>query len=180
VDGNDWLRDAVERCGLTCDRVVIEVTERFEARTSSVVKSLKRLRQQGFKLAIDDVGTGNSGLEMLRRVGAEFVKIDRGIVHAAAGDTNSRAILMAMATYASQTGSFVIAEGIEDGPMLDFLLMIGHQDAGPNTIIHGGQGYGLGRPAPHVVTEAPDMLLHCSARRYASEEEAAAPLAPSA
>ena len=58
---------------------------------------------------------------MLRKVGAEFVKIDRSIVAAAAADPNARAVLMAMATYARQTGSFVIAEGIEDQETLDFL-----------------------------------------------------------
>lgn len=51
-------------------------TERFGGRTASVVKRLKQLRQQGFKIAVDDVGTGNSGLEMLRQIEPEFVKLD--------------------------------------------------------------------------------------------------------
>ena len=71
-------------------------------------------RRTGFKLALDDVGTGNSGLEMLRNVQADYVKIDGGIVTAAPTDHNARAVLMAMATYARQTGAYVIAEGIED------------------------------------------------------------------
>ena len=141
---------------------MIEVTERFGARTSSVIKSLQQLRRQGFKLAIDDVGTGNSGLEMLSSVGADFVKIDRGIVLAATTEAKARAVLMAMATYASQTGSFVIAEGIEDELTLDFLLTIERHDDQPNRIIHGGQGYGLGRPAAHVISRTPDMLSRSS------------------
>jgi diguanylate cyclase (GGDEF)-like protein len=161
--GNSWLREAVELAGLPCERVVIEVTERFGARASSVIKSLQHLREQGFKLALDDVGTGNSGLEMLGTIGAEFVKIDRGIVHSATTEPKARAVLMAMATYASQTGSFVIAEGIEDRTTLDFLLTIDHHDDQPQRIIHGGQGYGLGRPAPHVSAEPPDMLSHARA-----------------
>jgi diguanylate cyclase (GGDEF)-like protein len=166
--GNNWLREAVEEAGLACQRVVIEVTERFGARTSSVIKSLQHLRGQGFKLALDDVGTGNSGLEMLNRVGAEFVKIDRGIVHAATTESNARAVLMAMATYASQTGSFVIAEGIEDGTTLEFLLTIeDHDDDQRHKIIHGGQGYGLGRPASRVITQPPDLLTDSPARQPA-------------
>jgi diguanylate cyclase (GGDEF)-like protein len=148
---DDWLLRAVTAAGLEPGRVVIEVTERFSGRMASVLKSLRRLRAQGFKLALDDVGTGNSGLEMLREVGAEFVKLDRSIVAAAPAETNARAVLMAMTTFARQTGAYVIAEGIEDESLLDYVRQI--DDVLPRdiaTLIQGGQGYGLGRPSPTV------------------------------
>jgi EAL domain-containing protein (putative c-di-GMP-specific phosphodiesterase class I) len=110
-EDNDWLLEAVTASGLSPARIVIEVTERFSGRTGAVMKGLQRLREQGFKLALDDVGTGNSGLEMLRLLSAEFVKLDRSIVSAAPDEPNARGVLMAMATYARQTGAFVIAEG---------------------------------------------------------------------
>jgi diguanylate cyclase (GGDEF)-like protein len=143
-----WLLALVRDAGLAPDRVVIEVTERFGARTDAVVTCLRRLRAEGFGLALDDVGTGNSGLEMLQKVSADYVKIDRGIVLAAATDRSARAVLMAMATYARQTGAYVIAEGIEDQETLDFLAAIDDHDERPERIIQGGQGFGLGRPAP--------------------------------
>jgi EAL domain-containing protein (putative c-di-GMP-specific phosphodiesterase class I) len=158
VDGNDWFGDLVARSPLAPGRIVIEVTERFGGRSTSIIKSLWHLRELGFKLALDDVGTGNSGLEMLRKVGAEFVKIDRSIVSAATTERNARAVLMAMATYARQTGSFVIAEGIEDQETLDFLSEIDEQDLRPDRIIQGGQGYGLGRPGPQLESEPPRLL----------------------
>jgi len=158
--GNDWFRELIRRSPLVPERVVIEVTERFAGRGASIIKSLSRLREQGFKLALDDVGTGNSGLEMLRTVGAEFVKIDRSIVSAATIERNARAVLMAMATYARQTGSFVIAEGIEDQETLDFLSEIEDRDLRSDRIIQGGQGYGLGRPSPHLASEPPSLLRH--------------------
>jgi diguanylate cyclase (GGDEF)-like protein len=163
ADGNDWFRVLIERSALTPERVVVEVTERFAGRSTSIVKSLARLRDQGFKLALDDVGTGNSGLEMLRKVGADFVKIDRSIVSAATIERNARAVLMAMATYARQTGSFVIAEGIEDQETLDFLGQIDDADLRPDRIIQGGQGYGLGRPSPHLASQPPGLLPHAAA-----------------
>jgi EAL domain-containing protein (putative c-di-GMP-specific phosphodiesterase class I) len=88
--GNDWFSEAVTASGLSRERVVVEVTERFGGRTASVVKALESMRQMGFRIALDDVGTGNAGLEMLRRVGADFVKIDGGIVRAAAAEPNAR------------------------------------------------------------------------------------------
>jgi diguanylate cyclase (GGDEF)-like protein len=147
---NDWLLLAVEQAGLSRRRVVVEVTERFGGRTAAVVKCLKRLREQGFKTALDDVGTGNSGLEMLRKVDAEFVKLDRSIVTAAPTEPSARAVLMAMATFARQTGAFVIAEGIEDEDTLRFLRGIDDHDLHVDTIIQGGQGFQLGRPSTEM------------------------------
>jgi diguanylate cyclase (GGDEF)-like protein len=149
-DGNEWLLGGVERAGLAPDRVVVEVTERIGARTVPVIKSLDHLRELGFKLALDDVGTGNAGLEMLRKIGAEYVKLDQSIVVGAATEPNARAVLMAMATFARQTGAFVIAEGIEDEETLEFLRGVEALDARPGTIIQGGQGFKLGYPSPEM------------------------------
>ncbi|MDX6689248.1 MAG: hypothetical protein QOG15_705 [Solirubrobacteraceae bacterium] len=157
-DGNDWFCDAVKRAGLAPDRVVVEVTERFGGRSAAILATVRRLRAHGFKIAIDDVGTGNSGLEMLRTIQAEYVKIDRSIVVAAAGDPSARAVLMAMATYARMTGSFVIAEGIEELDTLDFLRAVEDSDTLHEHVIQGGQGYGLGRPHPHVPQQLPTLL----------------------
>jgi EAL domain-containing protein (putative c-di-GMP-specific phosphodiesterase class I) len=154
----DWLKLAVEDAGLSVDRVVVEVTERFAGRTASVIKGLERLRNHGFKLALDDVGTGNSGLEMLRKVGADYVKIDSSIVTAAAAEPNARAVLMAMATFASHSGSFVIAEGIEDSETLAFVLGIDDEGTRSGHVIQGGQGYGLGYPSPEAASEPPSLL----------------------
>jgi diguanylate cyclase (GGDEF)-like protein len=153
-----WLGPAVERAGLRPQDVVVEVTERFGGRTASVVKRLKQLRHQGFKIAVDDVGTGNSGLEILRTVEAEFVKLDRSIVVTAATEPSARAVLMAMATFARQTGAFVIAEGIENEDTLDFLRKVNERDPASSAIIQGGQGYGLGRPSCDLSPETPAML----------------------
>jgi len=144
---NDWVRLAVEGAGRSPSQVVIEVTERFGGRTAAVVKCLQRLRKQGFQIALDNVGTGNSGLEMLRKVEAEFVKLDPSIVIAAPTDPSARAVLLAMATFARQTGSFVIAEGVEDEETLRFLRSIDVQDLYADTIIQGGQGGELGSPS---------------------------------
>ena len=148
----------MEGAGLLPENVVIEVTERFQGRTASIIKSLRLLREQGFKLAIDDVGAGNAGLEMLREVGAEFVKIDRGIIVAAPTEQNARGVLRAMATFARQTGAFVIAEGIEGEETLEFLRELDHGLDDSEAIVQGGQGFGLGRPTMGVPSTDPPLL----------------------
>jgi diguanylate cyclase (GGDEF)-like protein len=162
AEGNDWLLAAVEHAGFSPRQVVIEVTERFGGRTVPVIKTLRRLRQQGFLLAIDDVGTGNSGLEMLSKLEAEFVKLDQSIVTGATTEPGARAVLLAMATFARQTGAFVIAEGIEDQETLQFLRSIDQHDISAEAIIQGGQGFGLGRPSPEL---SPEILTHLKDHR---------------
>jgi diguanylate cyclase (GGDEF)-like protein len=158
ADGDEWLCAAVVQAGLSPQDIAIEVTERFGGRTASVVKCLKRLHARGFKIAIDDVGTGNSGLEMLSKIEPEFVKLDRSIVVAAATEPGARAVLMAMATFARQTGAYVIAEGIEDEETLQFLADIDDHDQSSGPIIQGGQGFGLGRPSPEISPAMPALL----------------------
>jgi diguanylate cyclase (GGDEF)-like protein len=155
---DSWLVAAVERSGVDPGRVVVEVTERFGGRISSVVKSLERLRSAGLKLALDDVGAGNSGLEMLSQVNVEFVKIDRGVVTGAMTDPRARAVLLAMATFAGETGAFVIAEGIEDGAMLRFLGGLPDDPTAARPRVHGGQGYALGRPDSALPARDSDLL----------------------
>jgi diguanylate cyclase (GGDEF)-like protein len=170
ADAEAWLAPAVERAGLLTQDVVVEVTERFGGRTAAVLKRLKRLRRQGFKIAIDDVGTGNSGLEMLRKIDAEFVKLDRSIVVAAATEPGARAVLMAMATFARQTGAFVIAEGIEDEDTLGFLRSIGERNLVSDSVIQGGQGFGLGRPSTVIAPQLPAILNDVHTRAHAMHD----------
>ena len=141
LSGESLVR-LVESAGLRPERVVLEVTERFSGDLERVVSEATALRALGFKLALDDVGAGNSGLEMLRDLSVDFVKIDREVVWRAVDDSSARAVLLSITTFARQTGAYVIAEGIETDQMLQ---LVG--DA------QGVQGYLLGRP-----DELPDRL----------------------
>ena len=148
ADENDWFLADVERAGLTPQQVVVEVTERFGGRAASVVKCLRRMKAQGFRIALDDVGTGNSGLAMLKDVGADYLKLDRGIVTASATEPAARAVLLAMATFADRTGAVAIAEGIEDMETLEYLRGLDRNELSDTSMIQAGQGYQLGRPSP--------------------------------
>lgn len=143
----DVLLEALAESSMQPQQVVIEVTERLGARAASVIRGAAALREHGFRLALDDVGAGNSGLQTLRELTLDFVKIDRGISAAALTDDAARAVLQAINAYAAETGAFVIAEGIENQGMLSTLRTL---HAEPKATIQGGQGFGLGRPATTV------------------------------
>jgi diguanylate cyclase (GGDEF)-like protein len=68
----DRLLRAVRDAGLEPDRVVLEITERAQARVDQVAAEAARLQGLGFRIALDDVGVGTSGLEMLRRLDLDF------------------------------------------------------------------------------------------------------------
>ena len=66
---------------------------------------------------------------------------------------------MAMATFAHQTGAYVIAEGVEDDDILEFLISINDgRHLNPGNVIQGGQGYTLGRPKQTIDTMPPAAI----------------------
>ena len=152
IDAGDgaWLPETSLVPKRARGQIVIEVTERFGGRMVPVMKRLLALKEEGFKIALDDIGTGNSGLEMMGRIEADFIKIDRSIVNGAEKQASARAVLTAMALFAEQTGTFVIAEGIEDAEMLQYVQSLAEPELGIPTVVHGGQGYGLGPPSVEV------------------------------
>ena len=150
----DSLVLAVRGAGFEPHQVVLEITERTDARKEILIPEAARLRALGFLIALDDVGAGNAGLEMLRALPVDFIKIDRAVVASAGADRSARAVLVAIMAFARESGSFVIAEGIETEAMLELA-----RDPNPNGEsralgAQGAQGYLLGRPAP-MPTEAP-------------------------
>jgi diguanylate cyclase (GGDEF)-like protein len=150
ADGSSWFTDAVAAARLDPARVVIEVTERMGSRTNRVMSSIRDLREHGFHIALDDVGSGNSGLEMLRELQPEYVKLDRSVVVGALTEPHARGVLLAVTAFAHETGAFVIAEGIEDDEVLEFVTTLPSRATAPQ--IDGGQGYGLGRPDAQLPT----------------------------
>ena len=143
----DQLVHAVRAVGLQPEQVVLEVTERSNARLDQVVADATRLRRLGFQLALDDVGAGNAGLEMLRELPVDFVKIDRSVIAGAVDDTHAQAVLVAILAYARRADAFVIAEGIETIDILEFVRNAADLQIVGESPISGGQGYLLGRPS---------------------------------
>lgn len=146
-DEAEWLLEALRRARVKPDRIVVEVAERAGARIGSMRRSLERLRGLGVRVALDGIGAGSSGLEMLHQIPVDYVKVDRCVVSRAEHDPSARGVLAAVAAFARETGTYVIAEGIEDAAVLRFVRAFGDQYPGA---IRGGQGYCLGRPAATV------------------------------
>jgi len=148
------LTASLAAAGLAPGRVVLEITERFDGPPDAVIAAASVLQRAGFKLALDDTGAGNAGLEYMGRLRADYIKIDAALVANAGTDAAARGLVAAIVAFAAMTGAYVIAEGIEDQAMLDMLRPADSADRRTAHQIHGVQGYYLGRPAAAFATVA--------------------------
>ena len=123
-------------------QVVMEISEKegiWDYPTFREV--LARLRSSGLQIAIDDAGSGYSGLESILQMRPEYIKVANSIVHGLHLETIKREIITALASLGRQIESSIVAEGIEHPAELRSLLSLG---------VNYGQGYLLGRPSPRI------------------------------
>ncbi len=121
------------------ERLVIELTEQ-EAVSDyhGLRRDLEPWLARGVRIAIDDTGAGYSSLRHVIELTPDFLKLDRELVRDLASDKNRRALVSAMAAFASEVGTSVIAEGVDSEAVLEMLY-----DADEHLI----QGY-LAKPGP--------------------------------
>jgi len=119
-------------------RVVMEISEKeVVADYAAFREVLERLRSSGLEIAIDDAGSGYSGLESILQLRPEYIKVADSIVHRLHLDTIKREIIIALASLGRQINASLVAEGIEEPEELESLLALG---------VAYGQGFLLGRP----------------------------------
>jgi EAL domain-containing protein (putative c-di-GMP-specific phosphodiesterase class I) len=119
-------------------RIVVEITEHeavedYEALTAA----LDTLGALGVRLAIDDVGTGFSGLDQILRLSPDTLKIDGALVHDVDASPDKQAMIAALLNFARRVGTTVVAEHVETAEELATLRALG---------VAYGQGYLFGRP----------------------------------
>ncbi len=129
---------ALTETGFPASRLEVEITESslFDnlPLAQSIVGSLKN---QGIRIALDDFGTGYSSLAHLRALPFDRIKIDKSFVSSIIDNSESAAIVTAIASLGDSLNMPVTAEGIEDAAIEARLCAIG---------CARGQGYHYGRP----------------------------------
>lgn len=122
-----------------CGRpMVIELTERDRIEDFAPIRdAVSRLRGLGALFAVDDAGSGFASLHHLVELQPDFVKFSRQIVAGIDGDPTRRSLVTALMLFAAETGSTLIAQGIETPEELEVLRELG---------VSLGQGYHIGRP----------------------------------
>lgn len=125
-------------------RLEIEITESCLHENIGVVRSLiASLKNQGIRVSLDDFGTGYSSLAQLRALSFDRIKIDRSFVTSLPENTDSAAIVNAIALLGQGLGLPITVEGIENENVLAALRQYGDIK---------GQGYLYGQPQPASAT----------------------------
>jgi len=137
----------LRQASLTPERVVLEMTEHSAVKDFTAFRqTLTYFRSLGFRLAIDDMGSGYSGLVSVAEIQPEFVKIDMSLIRELHSRPLKRELVDTINRFSRKAGIHVIAEGIETVEELDALREIG---------VSMAQGYLFARPA--APPPAPDM-----------------------
>jgi diguanylate cyclase (GGDEF)-like protein/PAS domain S-box-containing protein len=126
--------------GVPASRLCLELTETdLAALGRSALTTLGQLRELGVRLAVDDVGTGQSSLTHLVTLPVDVVKIDRTFVEQVHVPGAKRAVVEALLSLARTIGVDVVAEGAESDEQVEVLRQLG------GDVI---QGYAISRPLP--------------------------------
>ncbi|MDQ6418385.1 EAL domain-containing protein [Paenibacillus sp. LHD-117] len=130
----------LEQHRLSPHHVVFEITERSAiADYPAVKKALQHYRNQGYQIAIDDVGAGYSSLQSIVELNPDFLKVDRSIVQGIHQNEMKEHVMGTLIDIGGKMGVSLIAEGIESEEELRKLGEMG---------VHYAQGYLIGRPEP--------------------------------
>ncbi len=131
--------EAVNSQLIDAEKLEIEVTETVLVDEEHAKKCLSRLSEVGIPIAMDDFGTGHSGLVELSKWPFSILKIDQKFIKGLSESVKDREILQASIRMAHQLNMDVVAEGIEDEETYRVL-----QEYGCKT----GQGYWISKPLP--------------------------------
>ena len=141
--------EIVRRRGIDPHRLTVEVTETSGVHNRPAARhNLSQLRAMGFRLSIDDFGTGEASLSYLAELPSDELKIDRRFVSAITTCPRNRAIVASTIGLAHALGQVVVAEGIEDAETFHMLRSMECDNA---------QGYWIGRPVPLA-----ELVSRCS------------------
>jgi diguanylate cyclase len=152
----DALHETVTRHRIKPNEVEIEITESaVMGDIDHCVALIGRLRDRGYRVSIDDFGTGHSSLAYLKKLPVNALKIDQAFIRNLAQDASDQKIVQAILNLTRSLHLESVAEGVEDGKALGLLREWGCTYA---------QGYAVHRPSPadqllawiegHLVTPA--------------------------
>jgi EAL domain-containing protein (putative c-di-GMP-specific phosphodiesterase class I) len=131
-------------------RVVVELTEHTPVHDLAALRrQCDELRARGALIALDDAGSGYSGLQQLAALRPQIVKLDRALVSDADTDPVRVALAEMLGEFAGRIDAWMLAEGIETQAELAAFAQLG---------VPLAQGWLLGRPSPGFAPLAPEAV----------------------
>jgi EAL domain-containing protein (putative c-di-GMP-specific phosphodiesterase class I) len=107
-------------------RIVLEVTERAALeQVKGLGEGVKRLRQLGYRIALDDLGAGYAGLSSFARLEPEIVKVDMSLIRGINASAMKQKLFLSFTTLCRELNTEIVAEGVETVEERDCLNGLG-------------------------------------------------------
>ncbi len=157
------IKEIFSRSKIHLTQVVLELTERQPLENLATTRRIiAELQSLGCQVALDDVGTGHSGLSSILKLGVDVIKVDKIFVDSISTERNSAAIVETLVDLARHMRMDIIAEGVENFEQVADLRERG---------IRAAQGYVFAPPLPGPLflqlLEASDPLPSEPSERHA-------------
>jgi EAL domain-containing protein (putative c-di-GMP-specific phosphodiesterase class I) len=143
--------------GVATSRLVLEIVEHHAATDlAGLGQAIKRLRDAGVRIALDDLGAGHLQLGLIRHVSPDLIKLDRRLLASPRPLDETQRLLASFAATARRIGAQAVVEGVETAEQVELVAAAG---------IPLVQGYFFGRPraatdlALAVRQDAPSAIL---------------------
>jgi EAL domain-containing protein (putative c-di-GMP-specific phosphodiesterase class I) len=144
------LSAVLRETGCRAQDFILEITETVAINATPLVHDVvNELKRMGFRLSLDDFGTGNSGFAFLRNMPFDIIKIDKSYIQKLAEDPIAQVFVSGVGQLASTLGFRVVAEGIET---------IEHYELSKMAGVTSFQGYLFGRPEPLQRVQEPSRM----------------------
>lgn len=144
------LQKIIEKYNIPAELIELEITETAVTdNVDKLVEVIDELHELGFKISIDDFGSGYSSLNMLKQINADVLKIDKEFLNEADESKKSKTIIKHVIKMAKELEIQTITEGVENVEQAEFLRNIGCDMA---------QGFLYSRPIP--ITEFADKYYY--------------------
>lgn len=145
-----FTKSFLQKYQIDPEAVVFEISERsMITDIDGFCNTIRHYTEQGFEIAVDDVGAGFSGLNLISSIGPTYMKLDMNLVHDIDKNKLKRAIVKSMTDLSRTSNMILIAEGIETASELETLIEIG---------VAYGQGYYLQMPESVISPLANDLI----------------------
>ena len=136
----EQIRDIIDKEGAPHDLIEIELTESaFFDDKKVMLATIKKLKEYGFLVSMDDFGSGYSSLNSLKDMPLDILKLDAGFFRGENDNDRAEIVVSEALQLARKLNMTTVAEGVEDQAQVDFLAA-----EGCNMI----QGYYYAKPMP--------------------------------
>jgi len=163
----DYFRRYTKKCSLQPHRFTIEIVEHAPTcNASQLTNSIAQLREYGSRIALDDVGLGQSNYRMMLDCHPDYFKLDAYFVRDLSRDTKRRAVVESLVTLARALNSAVVAEAVSNQEDLFYLAKLGVHLVQANMLC-AAQTIEELQKMGHLVGASPDpgdRTAHASAR----------------